>query len=226
LEIGSATALGSGTLTIGGGTLQSLATRTITNALAINGSFALGGSYDLTQSAGGIALGGSPTITVGSAARTLTLGGAIGSTANSITKDGLGTLTLGGSNGYRGLTTVSGGTLALSGTGTLGTSTISIEGGTFDMGGKSLTNPFGMLADGTLANGTLTNNGSNYDLRNGTVSAILAGTNGINKTTAGTVTLTGNNTYSGTRYIKTAKTYNTIAFGFSCIILFFFCVQE
>ena len=65
------------------------------------------------------------------------------------------------------------------------------------MGGKSLTNAFGSLTAGTLSSGTLTNNGGNYDLQNGTVSAVLAGTNGVNKTTSGTVTLTGNNTYTG-----------------------------
>jgi autotransporter-associated beta strand protein len=43
-----------------------------------------------------------------------------------------------------------------------------------------------------------TNNGGNFDLQNGTVSAALAGTNGVNKTTSGTVTLSGANTYTGT----------------------------
>jgi autotransporter-associated beta strand protein len=65
------------------------------------------------------------------------------------------------------------------------------------MGGKSLTNTFGSLTAGTLSNGTLTNNGGNYDLQNGTVSAVLAGTNGVNKTTSNTLTLTGANTYDG-----------------------------
>jgi len=104
---------------------------------------------------------------------------------------------LSGNNTYSGGTTVSAGTLRLSGNGTLGTGTISISGGTLDMGGKSLANTFGSLTDGTLANGTLTNNGGNYDLQSGTVSAILAGTNGVNKTGSGTVTLSGSNSYTG-----------------------------
>jgi len=120
----------------------------------------------------------------------------------SLTKTGAGTLLLSGNNTYNGTTTVSAGTLRLSGAGTLGTGEISISGGTLDMGGKSLTNTFGSLSGGTLSNGTLTNNGSNFNLQNGAVSAVLAGTNGVNKTTSGTVTLTGNNTYTGTTTIN------------------------
>jgi autotransporter-associated beta strand protein len=121
--------------------------------------------------------------------------------ARALTKLGSNTLTLTGNNTYSGATTISAGTLLLSGSGTLGTSTISISGGTLDMGGKSLTNTLGSLTAGTLSNGTLTNNGGNYALQNGTVSAILAGTNGVNKTTSATLTLSGNNTYSGTTTI-------------------------
>jgi outer membrane autotransporter protein len=115
---------------------------------------------------------------------------------SSITKTGAGNLTLTGNNTYSGNTNVAGGTLFLSGIGTLGTSTVSISGGTLDLGGKSLTNPFGNLTGGTLANGTLTNDGANYDLRNGTISAILAGNNGVAKTTSGMVVLSANNTYT------------------------------
>ena len=115
----------------------------------------------------------------------------------SLTKSGSAAQTLSGNNTYTGTTTINAGTLTLSGNGTLGTSSISISGGTLDMGGKSLTNSFGSLTGGTLSNGTLTNGGSNYDLRSGTVSAVLAGTNGLNKTTSATVTLSGNNSYSG-----------------------------
>ena len=115
-----------------------------------------------------------------------------------LTKNGSSTLTLTSNNTHTGATTVAGGTLLLSGNGTLGTSAMSISGGTLDMWGKSLANTFGSLTAGTLSNGTLTNNGGNYNLQNGTVSAVLAGTNGVNKTTSGTVTLSGNNTYAGT----------------------------
>jgi autotransporter-associated beta strand protein len=92
--------------------------------------------------------------------------------------------------------------LILSGNGTLGTSTITITGGTLDMGGKSLTNTITSLTGGTLANGTITNNGGNYAFQNGTVSAILAGTNGLTKAGNGTITLTASNTYTGATTIS------------------------
>ena len=154
------------------------------------------------------------TITTGSGAD-LTIGVAItngNATTAGIIKDGLGTLTLSSNNTYNGATTVAGGTLLLTGNGTLGTSTVSISGGTLDMGGKSLTNTLGSLTGGTLSNGTLTNNGGNYDLQNGTVSAVLAGTNGVNKTGSGTVTLAGSNTYTGATTLNTGNiSINTTA---------------
>ena len=144
------------------------------------------------------------TITTGSGAN-LTISVPItngSATTAGIIKDGPGMLTLSGNNTFNGATTVAGGTLLLSGNGTLGTSTISISGGTLDMGGKSLSNTFGSLTGGTLSNGTLTNSGGNFDLQSGTVSAVLAGTNGVNKTTAGTVTLSNANTYNGTTTVN------------------------
>ena len=162
----------------------------------------------LRTGSGSIGVAG--TRSIGSvAAATLTVNQSTNSTydgtltgALALTKNGTGTLTLSGNSTNTGATTVAGGTLLLSGNGTLGTSTISISGGTLDMGGKSLTNAFGSLTAGTLSNGTLTNNGSNFALQNGTVSAVLAGTNGLTKTTSGTVTLSGANTYNGTTTIS------------------------
>ena len=88
------------------------------------------------------------------------------------------------------------------------------------MGGKSLSNTFGSLTGGTLSNGTLTNNGGNYDLQSGTVSAILAGTNGVNKTSSGTVTLSNANTYTGTTTISsgTLTAAAAVATGNSTVI--------
>ena len=49
----------------------------------------------------------------------------------------------------------------------------------------------------TTRTGTLTLNSGNFDLRSGTVSAKLGGTAGLAKTTTGTVTLSGDNSYQG-----------------------------
>jgi autotransporter-associated beta strand protein len=53
----------------------------------------------------------------------------------------------------------------------------------------------------TGTTGSLTST-STFQMQSGSVSAILAGSVGLNKSTAGTVTLTGNNTYSGTTTIS------------------------
>ena len=77
------------------------------------------------------------------------------------------------------------------------TSTLVVNGtGTFDLGGRSDTVGGVQLVAGTIQNGTLTST-TNYDLQSGTVSAVLAGSVGADKTTAGTVDFTGANTYTG-----------------------------
>jgi autotransporter-associated beta strand protein len=200
----SVTTINGGTLSIAtitdGGVAGALgnSTNAVGNLVLGGGTLEYTGSGNSTDRNFTLTAGRNSTISVTNAAATLTISGAAASTNGSLTKSGAGTLTLTGNNLHSGNTTVAAGTLLLTGNGTLGTSTISISGGTLDMGGKSLTNTFGSLTGGTLANGTLTNNGSNYDLQSGTVSAVLAGTNGVNKTTSGTVTLTGNNTFTGT----------------------------
>jgi autotransporter-associated beta strand protein len=70
--------------------------------------------------------------------------------------------------------------------------------GALDLGATTQTQNGGVtLRGGTIQNGTLVSSGV-FDLRSGTVSAALAGTGNLTKTTARTVTLSGSNTYSGT----------------------------
>jgi outer membrane autotransporter protein len=114
-------------------------------------------------------------------------------------QNGGGTTTLSGANTYSGGTTVSAGTLALSGSGTLGNTgnTLTVSGGTLDLGTTTQTQNGGLtLGGGTIQNGTLSSTGT-FGLQAGTVSAVLAGTGAVSKTTTGMVTLTGTNTYTG-----------------------------
>ena len=137
LVVNSATALGTGTLTFGGGgstdtvrldnTSGGNLTLTTNNAFALNRNFTFVGTNSLnlgnmTTTIGG--LGGLPgvrSITV--TANTLTFGGNIGQAADgaAVTKAGAGTLVLSGTNTYNGTTRVNdnGGTLQIDAAGAL-----------------------------------------------------------------------------------------------------------
>lgn len=107
------------------------------------------------------------------------------------------TVTLSGSNAHTLGTTVNSGVLNISGVGTLGATTnaLTVASGLLDLGATSQTVGAATLSGGTISNGTLT--ASSFGGQAGTVSAVLAGTGGLTKSTAGTVTLTGSNTLSG-----------------------------
>lgn len=107
------------------------------------------------------------------------------------------TVTLSGSNSHTLGTTVSSGALNVTGVGTLGATTnaLTISGGLLDLGTTAQTVGAATLTGGTISNGTLT--ASSIAAQAGTVSAVLAGSGGFTKSTAGTVTLTGSNTLSG-----------------------------
>jgi fibronectin-binding autotransporter adhesin len=125
--------------------------------------------------------------------------------ATTLTKLGSGTLTLSGANAYTGATTVKTGTLAYGAADvTADAAGLVVNGGTLSIGAFSDTVATLQLIGGGTINGTsgvLTSTAA-HDMQSGTVSAILGGTAGFTKSTAGTVTLTGANTYSGTTTIS------------------------
>ena len=134
-----------------------------------------------------------------------------GNVSGGLTKAGAGTLTLSGANTFIGGTTINLGTLALGANNVLadaGNVTIAADG-TFDVATFNDTVGTVSLRGGAItgSTGVLTSTAA-YDLRNGSVSAILAGSVGLNKTTADTVTLSKANTYSGV----TTVTAGTLAF--------------
>ncbi len=101
-------------------------------------------------------------------------------------------------NNYSGGTIVNGpGTLKASAAGTLGSTSapLTVNGGILDLGGASQTAGTVTITGGTIQDGTLT--GSSYAVQGGTVSAILAGSGAVTKTTSSTATLSGSNTYTG-----------------------------
>jgi mucin-19 len=208
LRLGSAGAIGSsGTITFGGGTLQFSDSNTTDYSSRFSTASNQAYNIDTSQSSGSV-----------------TLAAPLTSSGGTLAKTGSGTLTLSGINTYGGLTTVSAGKLELNATGgnaIAGDLTISggtvkllqahqmasdktlvVGGGTFDLQGYNQSAAHVRMTGGSIigSGGTLTS-ATDYDVQFGTISAILGGSVGLNKTSSGTVTLTGANTYTGTTTI-------------------------
>jgi autotransporter-associated beta strand protein len=147
--------------------------------------------------------------------------------AGALQHNGAGTVTLSGANTYTGSTTINAGTLALSGSGTLGNGgALTVSGGALDLGGLSRTvgavSITSAAASGdTVKNGSLT--GSSYSASPASGNAIVSanllanGSIGVSMSGAGTLTLAGNNTFTGPTTISagTVKAGSSTAFGSS-----------
>ncbi|ENP31067.1 autotransporter-associated beta strand [Brucella abortus 64/122] len=163
--------LGGGGLTFNGGTLQVMGTSWTSTNRAVSLQ-AGGGTFDIEDAANNFA------VTQGVAG------------AGGLTKSGSGTLTLSGANSYTGATTVSAGTLVVANDNTGGgTTTVDVGAGLqIGTGGVS-----GSLAGDIVNNGTLVVDRSNaFDLAN-----VISGTGSLTKNGAGTLTLSGVNSYTG-----------------------------
>jgi len=201
---------------ISNGTLQAGAVTNVfgaTSAITVNtpGILDLGGNNQQIGSLAGSgtvtnSAGASATLTTGDATNTLLSGviqNGVGQTA--LTKQGAGVFTLSGTNTYAGATTINGGTLALTGGGSIANSSgvnVANAAGVFDISGTTtgasittlsgVTNSSVALGSKTL---TLANASTTYN-------GVISGTNGALTLTAGTQTLTGTNTYTGVTTIS------------------------
>ncbi len=171
--------------------------------VAVGGNNSLSINNGITVSAGNVTISNSSVILSGSQAWTNTAGTALTVTApisgsgRSLTT--VGSIVLSGVNTYNGGTLVSSGTLSLANsTNTLADgSAVVVDIGTLALGANSDT-----VGSVTLTNGSITGSsglltGTSYDVQNGTISASLGGTGPLNKSTVGTVSLSGANTYTG-----------------------------
>ena len=178
--------------------------------IALGATLAFGTNAS-SESIGGLSGAGSVTKLAGAGLSTLTVNvsgteafsGSIdnGTGTVALTKSGVGTQSLSGVNTYTGTTNVSAGTLRLTGgNDRLSTGSSLLVSGTavFDVGANSQSFVAVQLTNGTLdGTGTITST-NEFDLRSGTVNAVLAGANGATKSGVGTVTLNAVNTYTGT----------------------------
>ena len=161
--------------------------------------------------------------------------GVIGGGAGGLNKSGAGFLTLTAANTYAGLTNVSGGELDLNSAGgpaisgnltisggrvkllasnqIVGTAALNISGD-FNLGANSNTFASVNFFDGSITGttGVLTSN-SPFNVQNGLVSAILAGSVGMNKSGPGTVTLSGANTFTGDLTINSGAVIGAVLTG-------------
>src|SRR5262249_8083335 len=172
-----------GNLVLGGGTLQ-----------YTGGTVPTDRSYTLTA-------GTTSSIDVSTAATNLTISGAAANTTGALTKLGSGTLTLSGANLYTGATTINNGTLAYGVNNALSSGAVTVDGlkAVLSLGVFSDTVGTVTVANGgsITGSGTLTSTGS-FAMQSGQVSAVLAGAGiPLNKTTSGSVVLSGANTYTG-----------------------------
>ncbi len=182
LQIAGLGTLGSptGTLGVSGGTLDLGTSVQTTGALTLTGGTIQNGTLDAASF--GVQAGTVSAV----------LGG-----AGALTMSGPGTVTLSGSNSYTGGTTLTGGTLQIAGSGTLGspTGTLGVSGGTLDLGTSVQTTGALTLTGGTIQNGTL--DAASFGVQAGTVSAVLGGAGALTMSGPGTVTLSGSNSYTG-----------------------------
>ncbi len=160
-------------------------------------------SVNTLNLASGTAASAAHTFTVadGEAAADLTVSSIIadGSTfSQSLVKAGSGTLTLSGSNIYTGSTSIVTGTLALGNNNVIPSgSAVTVNGGTLAVDGFSNTVGAITLQNGSISGTTGVLSSSSFDVRNGTISAVLGGSGTLTKSTSGTAVLSTSSNYSG-----------------------------
>lgn len=208
LQIQGGITVGSEALSIAGtGISTTGALRNISGANTWGGVITQAAVSKISSDAGTLTLNAATNAITGTfnltfdGAGAITVSTPIATSTGTLTKAGAGTLTLSAANTYTGLTTISAGSLTYGVSNAISTGAITVDGATAILNLLTFTESAGTITldNGgsiTSSTGTLTTTGT-FEMKSGTVSAILAGAVALNKTTSGSVTLSGANTYTG-----------------------------
>jgi autotransporter-associated beta strand protein len=211
ININSATALGTGALTIAtagvtiDNTTGTAITMTNANAQNWNADFVFAGTRSLKMT-GNVTLGATRTVTVNGS--TLTEGGIIGGAAGfGLTKAGAGTLALSGANTYTGPTSITGGTLQLSSDpGSINSSSsITLNGATaklLQLSSTAVSVPVTVTAGTVDGTGTI----NSVTVASAASNVVAQGNGTVTPITIGTLALSGAATLSTTLSDATATT--------------------
>jgi autotransporter-associated beta strand protein/T5SS/PEP-CTERM-associated repeat protein len=188
---------GTGTLTMTGGLVIVSGSLSKNAASTIN--LNAGGTLQIgTGSTSGVLLGGTGSVVNNGAivfnrSDASTYSGVI-SGNGAVTKQGAGTLTLSGNNSYTGGTTIGDGVLALGSANTVGTSgTITFGGGTLQYSASNTTDYSSRFSTSASQAYEIDTNGQNVTL----ASPLTSSGGTLTKSGTGTLTLSGNNSYTG-----------------------------
>jgi autotransporter-associated beta strand protein len=218
---GALSKTGAGTLTLTGTNTYSGGSSINAGTVVVNAVASLGNvSGGLTINAGTLEVSTgfstSRTITLGDAAstfqvdasQTYTVTSAIGG-SGALNKTGSGIMVLNAANTYSGGTILAAGTLQLSGSGILGSTSgaLTVNGGTLDLNGSNqgvgnFTGSGGTILNNATATNVILTIGNNNGT-GGNYAGVIAdrtsgtGTVALTKTGTGTITLSGTNTYTG-----------------------------
>jgi autotransporter-associated beta strand protein len=212
VRAGDDAAFGIGMVTLNGGVLSS----TDTHARAFANALTLGGDVTFGDTTNNGALSFAGLIDLGATTRTLTVASdltfdGVVSGAAGLTKDGAGTLTFTAANTYAGATTVNGGTLVAAAGSLAATTSIDIGVATLTAVDANAAAALTVAAGGsasfsgsTVAVASLAGAGdvqlgaTTLKVGAGNFSGVISGANAsLVKDTAGTLTLSGVNTYAG-----------------------------
>lgn len=212
LGIGNDNALGYGTFSISGGTVRALGNGTIANQIDVSGDFAITGDATSVLSGNVNLIGANRNITISNTGST-TFSGNI--TNGDLTKSGTQTLTLSGTNDFTNGITVTEGTLRLNhANATSDDDDLTVSGtGSVEFNDDTVVDVLTGSGTGTLAIGT----SNSLTANSGSVSNVISGdgTTQLVKNGAGTLALTGVNTYAGGTTLRdgTIEINNSSALG-------------